>query len=267
VASKWAFRIGSGATLVKGPGTVPEAPIPTEAVMSTDTDPATGPTPEHDVARPTGLTGTVSPGLPVFLSTEHWSLLGTRSMTWAEVMSRITIHLTVVSAFLVVLVLTVQRTGFGTPFRVMSIGFASAALIMGSLTAIRVNMASHEDACLVSAMNRLRHAYVDLAPEIEPYLTASIHDDSRGLMHTYALGQRRNMALHVMGSTSFFLMTVNGIVAGTLGALVASAVDAGSAVVVVAGVLAGLAYLVAHMGIARRVFSGKPLDPHFPSPG
>ena len=37
------------------------------------------------------------------LATEHWSLLGTRSTMWSEVMSRITIHLTVVSASLVVL--------------------------------------------------------------------------------------------------------------------------------------------------------------------
>jgi hypothetical protein len=37
------------------------------------------------------------------LATEHWSLLATRSMTWSEVMSRIVIHLTVLSASLVVL--------------------------------------------------------------------------------------------------------------------------------------------------------------------
>ena len=117
-------------------------------------------------------TPAVPPGspLPVFLSTEHWSLLGTRSMTWSEVMSRITIHLTVVSAFLVVLALTVQVTGFGTPFRVMAIGLATAALVMGSLTSVRVNLASREDADLVRAMNRVRHAYVDLVPELAPYL-------------------------------------------------------------------------------------------------
>jgi hypothetical protein len=222
--------------------------------------------PRTNEPAPTPREGGASPALPVFLSTEHWSLLGTRSLTWAEVMSRITIHLTVVSAFLVVLVLTAQRTGFGTPFRVMAIGFASAALVMGTLTAIRVNMASQEDAGLVTAMNRLRHAYVDLAPEIEPYLTASIHDDTRGLMHSYSVGQRRNPVLHVMGSTSFFLMTVNAIVAGALGALVASAVDASTGTVAVVGVLAGLAYVLAHLEIARRVFRDKPFDVRFPTP-
>jgi len=48
------------------------------------------------------------------LATEHWSLLGTRSTLWAEVMSRITIHLTVASAALVVLALVAQASGFGS---------------------------------------------------------------------------------------------------------------------------------------------------------
>ena len=223
------------------------------------------PEPTETAATPTAVGG--SSALPVFLSTEHWSLLGTRSMTWSEVMNRITIHLTVVSALLVVLVLTVQKTGFGTPFRVMAIGFAAVALVMGTLTAIRVNMASQEDACLVAAMNRLRHAYVDLAPEMEPYLTVSTHDDDRGVLMTYAVGQSRSLPLHVMGSTSFFLMTVNAIVAGTLGALVASAVEASTTVVSVVGVAAALVYIAGHLAVGRHVFKGKPLNPRFPSPG
>lgn len=248
-----------------GPGTVPKARPRREATVSADTDPVTQATDPETVgaARPSPTT---SSALPVFLSTEHWSLLGTRSMTWSEVMNRITIHLTVVSALLVVLVLTVQKTGFGTPFRVMAIGFAGVALVMGTLTAIRVNMASQEDACLVAAMNRLRHAYVDLAPEIEPYLTVSTHDDDQGVLMTYAVGQGRSVPLHVMGSTSFFLMTVNAIVAGTLGALVASAVDASTAVVGVVGVLAGVVYVAGHLSVGRRVFKGKPLHPRFPTP-
>ncbi|WP_330476021.1 hypothetical protein [Terrabacter sp. C0L_2] len=212
------------------------------------------------------LRDSTAPGLPVFLSTEHWSLLGTRSMTWSEVMSRITIHLTVVSAFLVVLALTAQATGFGTPFRVMAIGFASAALVMGVLTAIRVNTASREDADLIRAMNRLRHAYVEFAPELAPYLTASTHDDGPGLMQTYALGRHRNIVLHVVGSTSMFLMVVNAIVAGTLGALVGNTAGGGTVVVVASGVGAGLLYAAGHLEVGRRVFGPQSLDVRFPSP-
>ena len=85
------------------------------------------------------------------LATEHWSLLATRGMTWSEVMSRITIHLTVTSASLVVLALMAQATGFGTGFQVMAIGLATAALILGTLTSMRVMNASNDDAALVGS--------------------------------------------------------------------------------------------------------------------
>ncbi len=233
--------------------------------MSSAIDPRTGaatavasPGPQPAAAPST------APALPLFLSTEHWSLLGTRSLTWSEVMSRIQIHLTVVSAFLVVLALTAQASGFGTPFRVLAIGLSSAALVMGVLTAVRVTTASREDADLIRSMNRIRHAYVDLVPELERYLTASTHDDAAGLMRTYALGRRRNQALHVVGSTGFFLMVVNALVAGTLAALVTDTVGAGRAVSAVVGSLAALAYCAGHIGVGRRTFTNHH-DVRFPS--
>ena len=106
------------------------------------------------------------PELATMLATEHWSLLGTRSMTWSEIMSRISILLTVMSAFLVVLALVAQGVGFDRSLLGVGIGFAAASLVVGSLTALRVALASQEDAQLIRAMNRLRAAYVELAPEI-----------------------------------------------------------------------------------------------------
>jgi hypothetical protein len=49
------------------------------------------------------------------LATEHWSLLATRGTVWSEVMSRISIHLTVASASLVVLALVTQSSGGSAP--------------------------------------------------------------------------------------------------------------------------------------------------------
>ena len=103
------------------------------------------------------------------LATEHWSLLGTRNMTWAEVMSRITIHLTISSAALVVLALVGQATDFGAGFHAVAIGLASAILLLGLLTALRVHNASVDDSRLVLGMNLLRAAYVDLDPGIARY--------------------------------------------------------------------------------------------------
>lgn len=199
------------------------------------------------------------------LATEHWSLLATRSTMWAEVMSRITIHLTVASASLVVLALVAQASGFGPAFRIFSIGLASAVLVLGTLTSVRVYLASTEDADLIIGMNRLRAAYVELVPEVGPFLVTSTHDDREGLMRTSTLGAPRSMFLHVVGSTSIFLGSVNTLVAGTLGALVASAAQAPVALVVVVGAVAGLAYLGAFAEIGRRLFGKREFEARNPS--
>jgi hypothetical protein len=220
------------------------------------------PMPPVDVAA-----GQVNPGVRAqLLATEHWSLLATRSMTWSEVMSRITIHLTVSSASLVVLALVVQASGFGTAFDVMSVGLAAAILILGTLTATRVLIASNDDAAMVIGMNRLRAAYAELDPSITRFLVTGLHDDTAGIDRTYAMGLPRSTLSHVVGSTAFFMATVNSIVAGTLGALVAHIAGASTAVVSVLGTLVGVAYLLVMLEIGRRSFGGGPKDVRFPTP-
>jgi hypothetical protein len=191
------------------------------------------------------------------LATEHWSLLGTRSTLWAEVMSRITIHLTVASAALVVLALVAQASGFGAPFRVLSIGLASVVLILGTLTGVRVMNASHDDSALILAMNRIRSAYIALDPGIADYLVSSWEDGRAGLMRTYTMGLQRSTLSHVLGSTAMFVNVVNAIVAGTLGALVASAAGAGAAGTAIVGSLAALLYLGAWLEYGRRSFGAR----------
>lgn len=215
----------------------------------------------------TGVEGVPPSVRAQILATEHWSLLATRSMTWSEVMSRITIHLTVSSAALVVLALVVQADGFGTAFDVLSIGLASAVLVLGSLTAVRINSASHDDARLLLGMNRLRAAYIELDPTLPRYLVTSWYDDLAGLDQSYWMGSRRHRASHVVGSTAFFLAVVNAIVAGTLGALVTGVSGGSWVMMTVVGVASGVAYAAAMLEVGRRGFGGGPPDVRFPSPG
>lgn len=191
------------------------------------------------------------------LATEHWSLLATRSMLWSELMSRISIQLTVSSAALVVLALVAQATGFGTGFWIMAIGLSSVLLVLGTLTLLRITIGSLEDHRLVAGMNRLRGAYGDLAPEVLDSFVTSPRDDSAGVALTYTLGARRPLVLHAISSTAFFLAAFNAMVAGTLVALITFVAGGSITFVVVLGALAGVAYLGAHTwlsgGLFRRV--------------
>ena len=191
------------------------------------------------------------------LATEHWSLLATRGTMWSEVMSRITILLTVLTGSLVILGLVAQAGGFGAMFQVLAIGLAGAGLILGTLTSVRVFLASDEDAGLILAMNRLRAAYAELAPGIEDQFLTSTRSDEAGLMQTYSLGVRRHPLVHVVGSTNFFVGTVNTLVAGALAALISATMDAATGVVVLVGVLAAVAYFTLFLYAAFRSFGAR----------
>jgi hypothetical protein len=176
-------------------------------------------------------------------------------------MSRITIHLTVCSASLVVLALVVQADGFGTAFRVLSVGLSGAMLVLGTLTSVRVTNASLDDQSLIAAMNRLRAGYLALDPGAARYLATSSHDDARGVMATSTMGVHRSLVSHVLASTSFFINVVNAIVAGTVAALVVSDVGGSSPAMGLVGILAGLAYLGLMVDIGRRRFGTYRLPP------
>ena len=85
-------------------------------------------------------------------------------------------------------------------------------------------------------------------------------------MATYTLGDRRPLPAHVVGSTSFFLIVINTMVAATLGGLVAAWARGPTAVVVGAAVVAALAWFAAQTEVTRRLFGPELQDVRFPAP-
>lgn len=166
------------------------------------------------------------------------------------------------------LALVAQATGFGPGFWVMAIGLASVALVLGSLTLLRVSIGSQEDHRLIAGMNRLRGAYRDLVPGIDEVFVTSPSDDREGIFATYALGRSRPVALHAISSTAFFLACFNAMVAGALGAMIAFVAGGAILLVVLVGAAVGVVYLVGNTLTASKVFGqlGSPPrpadDPH-----
>lgn len=182
------------------------------------------------------------------LATEHWSLLATRSQTWSEVMSRIMAQFTFTSAVLVVLALVVQNDG---PFRPLALGLGGAVLLTGTLTSMRVHYASHEDAQLVRGMNRLRHAYVDIDPVVADYLVTGHTDDIQGINQTYTMGPSRDVT-QLLASASLFITGVTALVAGGWTGILVS--PGGTALAIVVGMLAGIAYIAGFLHAGYRLY-------------
>jgi hypothetical protein len=203
------------------------------------------------------------------LATEHWSLLASRSTAQSEVLVRISILLTLVSAGLVSLALVGQVTRFSEGFPLYAIAILSVIALIGLLTQIRVWNVGSEDLMYVLAMNRLRAAYLELDPGLSRYLMASGHDDLAGMDRTYFFFETRRGRFQFAGSTMMFIVVVNASLVGLLGAAVTTALGAGAGAGVVAAAVLALLFFGVTMVRGLRSFRGfwKTYAPLFPTPG
>ena len=122
---------------------------------------------------PEASTGSGSPQLLQILATEHWSLLAARNLGYNEAMSRASIFVAALSGAVVALALVAQATDFGSGFVAFALVLLPVVFFLGWATVARLGQVNIEDALWVQGMNRIRHAYLELAPELEPYFVAS----------------------------------------------------------------------------------------------
>jgi hypothetical protein len=176
------------------------------------------------------------------LSTEHWGLLASRGATQSEMLTRISMFLTLISAGLVSIALVGQASRFGPTFAVFTVIVLAFIAAVGFLTQLRVISVVLEDLMYVLAMNRLRGAYTELDPGVAPYFMASPHDDRPGSMVTYDFLGVQSVVRHVAGSSFVLIMVLESGVLGLLTAAVFHATTGVLALSISIGLLASVAY-------------------------
>ncbi len=185
------------------------------------------------------------------LATEHWSLLATRSMAWNELFVRTSMFITVLSATVVALALVAQATDFGSNFRMFALLVLPVTLVLGIGTYIRLGDAMTEDVWLVMGMNRLRHAYLDLAPDLEPYFLTGHHDDLAGIMQTR--GPRPQMGpSRILAATPTIVAIIDAVLVGVTLALLVGLLNDHPAIAIAAGVVSAIATAVLLVGLIPR---------------
>jgi hypothetical protein len=202
------------------------------------------------------------------LATEHWGLLAARGTAQSEVLTRIAIFFTLVSAGLVSLALIGQATGFSESFSGYSLGIIGFVCLVGFLTQLRVYSVGFEDLMYVLAMNRLRGAYVEIDPGIAKYFMASTSDDRLGSMQTYYFFlPRRSDLTQVLASSMIFIAVVNGALVGLFCGALSLTLGTHPAVGIGVGVAAGLLWIGGSSFLGERVYRNvwKTHAPLFPS--
>lgn len=222
---------------------------------------------EHAAGPP--FESSVPPGVRAqLLATEHWGLLAARGTAQNEVLSRIGIFLTLVSAGLVSLALVGQATGFSDAFIAFAIGVLAFIVLVGLLTQLRVVNIGMEDLMYVIAMNRLRGAYVELDPDIRRVLMSSPYDDFAGVQQTYYFFTPKRDLSQFLGSTMIFIMLINTALLGLLSAACTVIFTASVLSAVLVGLFVAVVFFSLCAGIGNRHFRRTLAEyhPEFPSP-
>jgi hypothetical protein len=206
------------------------------------------------------------------LTTEHWSLLSARSLVYNEAFARAGMFLSFLAATLVALGLMSTAMGFSNQFLGIVALVLGLDLFIGLATMGRVATATSEDIRFLQGMNRLRYAYHETVPGLEPYFITGRYDDVLGIFANYGADVRMmswRSIVHgfttVVGMLGVINAALTGVVVGALAILIlgygAEAIAIGAGTFVVA-----MAINVAWSGraIAATVAD---LNPRFPSPG
>ena len=217
------------------------------AAMTADA-PGPVPFPDDDLERLTDAQRSLRAQM---LATEHWSLLASRSTTQSEVLTRIAIFLTLVSAGLVTLGVLGNATGFRGWFGVAALGVLFLLVLLGLITLLRVYNTATEDLMYVVAMNRLRGAYLDLDPGLGRYLLMSPYDDQAGAERTYHYFYPRGASV-MLGSSMMVITVVTAVVSGLFVGSLVAALGGTTWLAVLLGVVAAIGVLV---GFARRGYN------------
>ena len=216
------------------------------------------------------------------LSTEHWSLLATRSLGYTDIYSRANMFFSVLSGAVIALALIAQAGHFGETFTVAAILLLGIVVFVGQTTLVRIGRLNMEDSLWVTGMNRIRHAYLELHPELKDYFVTSQYDDMRGVMTTLGISSASEPGQHMLADLGHFVTIVPGmvmiivaVVAGAWGAIVSVALGASQPFAIAVGAAFFLLTVVANIITGRRRIRGDRRavhgwsfrrEPRFPSP-
>jgi hypothetical protein len=227
-------------------------------------DPASRVAPTHGGAPP----GELGPHALQILTTEHWSLLAARSLVYTESMSRTSIFVAAAAGSVVALALVAQATDFGTGFVAFALVLLPVVYFLGFATFVRLAQVNWEDARWVQGMNRIRNAYLDLAPELERYFVTSRYDDDLGILKSSMAMRDWPPRTQAFVAIPGVVAVVDSVIAGAVAGIAAIGLDLGTAVALILGGAAFVVSLAAFVGFAAREIERHKLelDPLFPTP-
>ncbi len=220
------------------------------------------------VPPPEGAPGGFGPDALQILTAEHWSLLAARSLVYTEAMSRASMFIAALSGAVVALALVAQATDFGSGFVAFALVLLPVVYFLGVVTIARLAQVNHENRLWVQGMNRIRNAYLQLVPELEPYFVASRYDDEAGVLVTSLGAHRALPRLQPFIAVPGVIAVIDSVVAGAAAGIAGLGLDVGVGAALALGAIFFLVSILFFAFWAKKqignVSTG--LSPLFPTP-
>jgi hypothetical protein len=162
----------------------------------------------------------LSSQLVSIMTTEHYNLQTGRSMTISEANGRASLFVGAVSSGLVALAFVGQISHLGTAFFVFSLVVLPTLVFMGLITFERVLQSGSADFLYAVGINRIRHLYLEYAPQMQPYFILSAHDDREGTLGHEAM---HTSWWQVFLSTAGMIAVINSVLIGSFVGLLLAA--------------------------------------------
>jgi hypothetical protein len=113
-----------------------------------------------------------------FMTTEHFTLQTARAVVNAEISARLQLYMTTLSSAIIALALVAQVSGaLGRAFQAFALVLLPVVYFLGVVTLARLLQAAAEWRTYGQGMNRIRHWYLEVAPEMAPSFVLPATDD------------------------------------------------------------------------------------------
>jgi hypothetical protein len=189
------------------------------------------------------------PELVTILTTEHYNLQTLRVGTISESSGRLSAFLSALSGAVVALALVAQVSQFGEAFRIAALIILPTVLFIGVASFVRQVQLSMADIFYTAATNRIRHYYLDVAPEADRYLTLSPYDDMFGVLDSMGGHDPKPNPFQLFVTAAGMIEVINSVLAGVVAALVVVQAESAGAMgpAIPAGIGVALVVLALHI--------------------
>jgi len=182
-----------------------------------------------------------------FMTTEHFTLQTARAGTVAEANGRASLFIGAVSSGVVAMAFIGQVSGMNETFFLFALVLFPSLIFLGFVTFDRVLQTALEDWIYSCEINRIRHYYAEVAPEMKRYFIEPTHDDAPGILQAVGI---KPATWQYFLTGSGMVGVINSILVGVFAGIVARS---GIALYIYTAIATGIAVFAASVFLHHKL--------------